>query len=164
MLHIYGAEIVPGSSYSVDSVLETCSDALGDAGSFSPPLLLSTGKWGDVGPLFAGDDPGAPQPDFNDIAGVVKKFTADPAAPIKAHAQLQPNVVLPDRPIDFKDIAAAVAAFVEVSYAVSFGATGPCACPSAVTCGDTACENDLTCAPGYCIGGFCTDACGRCTP
>ena len=56
------------------------------------------------------------QPDFKDIAGVVQSFVAAPGAPIKARAQLQPNVPDPDVNVDFKDIAEAVAAFVTHTY------------------------------------------------
>ena len=67
-----------------------------------------------------------PQPDFIDVAGVVSKFLQEPAAPIKALAQLQPNVALPDRPVDFRDISTDVSAFLSTPYATSIDATGPC--------------------------------------
>jgi len=162
LIHVYGAEIVPGSMYAVQAINPACSPSFET--NFSAPNSAPTGKWGDVVSLFEGDDPGAPQPDFNDIAAVVQKFLASPNAPIKAYAQLQPNVVLPDRAVSFKDIAADVAAFVGSSYVDSIGAFGPCTCPSSVTCGATPCGSDTTCAPGYCIEGFCTDPCGRCSP
>ena len=130
------------------------------------PLEIMTTKFGDAAPLFDGSG-NPPQPDFNDIAGLVQKFLAEPDAPKKAIAQLQPNVVYPDRPVDFKDIAADVQAFLGVAYSSVF--FGPCVCPSNVTCGATACSNALHCAGvtpdgGLCIGGFCADPCGRCTP
>ena len=33
-----------------------------------------------------------------------------------------------------------------------------------VTCGAAPCTNGLQCGTGLCIDGFCTDACGRCSP
>jgi len=163
-LHVFGGEIVPGSSYAVHSVDSSCAAAIDDDPDFGIPLEPWTGKWGDVVPPFA-DDPGAPpQPDFNDIAAIVQKFLATPGAPIKAFAQLQPNVALPDRAVDFRDIAADVQAFLGVAYSTMNGITGPCACPSSVTCGATTCTSDLACGDGYCIDGLCTDACGRCGP
>ena len=48
----------------------------------------------------------------------------------KAQAQLLPNMAIPSRAISFKDIAAAVSAFVGTAYADLDGITGPCACPS----------------------------------
>ncbi len=163
-LQVFGGEIIPGSSYQVHAVHTKCAAVLDQAIDFGDPIEAPTGKWGDVTPLYA-DDPGAPpQPDFNDVAAIVQKFMSEPTAPIKALAQLQPNVALPDRPIDFKDIAADVSAFVGTAYADMPRMTGPCACPSSVTCGIAACVSDLACGGGYCIDGFCTDACGRCSP
>ncbi len=164
VLHVYGGEVVPGSSYQVHAIHTTCAVWIGSGWDFGIALNSVTGHWGDVRSLFQGDDPSAPQPDFKDVSAVVKKFTADPTAPIKAFAQLQPNTALPTRPVDFKDIAADVSAFTGTAYADLNGISGPCACPSAVTCRATACANDTQCSSGYCIDGFCTDACGRCSP
>jgi hypothetical protein len=68
----------------------------------------------------------------------------------------------PLRPVDFKDIAADVQAFVGKPYAANYH--GPCPCPSTVTCGTTPCAIDLHCGTGLCVDFFCTDECGRCTP
>jgi len=164
LLQVFGGEIVPESSYAVRIVQDCCSD-LNDPSCYSVPLIINTGAWGDIWPAFR-SDPGAPtQPDFTDIAAMVRKFQALPDAPIKPVAQLQPNTALPDRPIDFKDIAADVQAFVgAIPYSGSAAITGPCACPSTVTCGATTCATDGICAGGFCIGGFCRDECGRCAP
>jgi len=164
VLHVFGGEIVPGTAYEVHAVPTNCADALDTGVDLGAGLAHVTGTFADVAPPFAAD-PGAPsQPDFNDISGVVAKFLAEASAPIKAQAQLQPNVVVPQRAIDFKDIATAVSAFLGVSYAELPASIGPCACPSSVTCGATACGTDAACGNGICIEGFCTDACGRCTP
>jgi len=163
LLRIYGGEIMPDSTYEVREVSVTCSGNLGDVSVYSAPLAVLTAKWGDVAPLY--DDPAnPPQPDFNDISGMVQKFLAAPGAPVKASAQLLPNVVFPDRSLNFKDIAADVAAFVGTSYPNDPETIGPCACPSSVTCGATPCVNDNVCGQGFCIGGFCMDPCGRCSP
>jgi len=162
LLHVFGGEVIPNSVYEVQAVHESCVERLDDPASFSAPLTVETGKFGDVTTLFEGEDPGAPQPDFNDISAVVSKFTGNPDAVIKAQAQLQPNVVFADRAVDFRDIADAVRAFVGEAYSDAY--PGPCPCPSVVTCGATPCANDLACPDGFCISGFCTDACGRCTP
>jgi len=50
---------------------------------------MTTGRWGDVAPLYSNPQ-NPPQPDFMDIAGLVQKFMAAPTAPVKAMAQLQP--------------------------------------------------------------------------
>jgi len=168
ILSVFGAEIAPGSVYEVQRADISCPD-LTDENCFSPAVTITTGKFGDVTELF--DDPDCldppgpcnpPQPDFSDVAALVRKFTAAPDAPIKAVAQLQPNVVFPNRSVDFKDISADVSAFVGVPFPSLF--PGPCVCPPVVTCGITACANDLQCPGGLCVGGFCADACGRCAP
>lgn len=164
VLQVFGAEVAPGSNYEIHAVSQACYESLGASADFGTPLEVSTGKWGDVAPLYDGDDPNAIQPDFNDIAALVGKFLAEPTAPLKAHAQLQPNVVFPNRPIDFKDIASDVAAFLGTPYVESVAGASSCTCPPSVTCGATACASDTQCTPGFCIGGFCTDACGRCAP
>jgi len=163
-VHIYGAEIIPGSDYELQRVLVTCVD-LSDEACYSPPLAVTTPKFGDVAPPFA--DPANPQPDFHDLAAMVGSFLAEAGAPDKAHAQLQPNVVYPDRSVDFRDIATDVQAFLGVAHSGLF--FGPCTCPSSVTCGATPCGSDLQCAGvtpdgGLCIDAFCTDPCGRCAP
>jgi len=162
IINVYGAEIMPGSEYAVQRVDVSCADTA-DEGCYSAPLVMLTGKYGDVWPLFEHPD-NPPQPDFGDIAALVQKFLAagPVAAPIKAVAQLQPNNVFPDRAIDFRDIATCVEAFLGVPYAANN--TGPCECPSTVTCGATPCTSDLVCGGGLCVDGFCGDACGRCAP
>jgi len=160
VISVYGAEIVPGSTYDVQRADIACPD-VADESCFATAVELVTGRFGDNVELFAG--PGnPPQPDFTDIASVVLKFLAEPDAPIKALAQLQPNVVFPTRAIDFKDIATAVNAFLGTPYASLY--SGPCVCPATVTCGATACDGDGDCGDGLCIDGFCRDACGRCAP
>jgi hypothetical protein len=163
VISVYGAELVPGSEYEVIRVgSEGCVD-LADPLCHSEPLTIETQKFGDVWPVWDFEQISA-QPDFNDIAALVQKFMATGPlfAPLKAVCQLQPNIVFPDRPIDFKDIAADVEAFLGTPYYTM--EPGPCACPSSVTCGATACSTDLQCGGGLCVGGSCADACGRCTP
>jgi len=157
----YGAEIMPESVYEVQRSYAGCPNLAADEDCWSTPITVETGTWGDVTSPFAGDSV-APQPDFNDVAALVQKFLSAPGAPIKPVAQLQPNVVFPNRAIDFKDIATVVASFVGTPYSVINH--GPCPCPSSVTCGATACTADSVCGGGYCIGGTCRDACGRCEP
>jgi len=79
------------------------------------------------------------------------------------YAQLVPNIVHPDRPIDFHDIAADVSAFWGTPFSDPGEITGPCTCPSTVICGATACSSGVSCGGGSRIDGFCADACGRCT-
>jgi len=114
LIHVFGAGVIPGATYEVQTVDTSCAD-LNDPGCYSPPLVVQTGKWGDIVDLFwyAG---GPAQPDFQDIAATVESFVAAPGAPIKARAQLQPNTPNPNANVDFKDIAEAVSAFVTGVY------------------------------------------------
>jgi len=161
VISVYGAEIMPGSTYEIQRAFASCLNDSGGKSCWSSPLTITTAKYGDVAPLF--DDPANPQqPDFNDIAALVDKFLGVPGAPIKAVAQLQPNVAFPTRVVDFRDIAAGVQAFLGQPYAAT--SFGPCVCPSSVTCHATPCGNDLACGSGLCVDEFCTDECGRCTP
>jgi glucose/arabinose dehydrogenase len=103
-IHLYGAPIVPGSTYEVrmcDDV-ETCSD----------PIMVSTGSWGDVVAPFGG----ASQPNFGDVSAVVDKFRGLASAPditrsdlIGVGGQGGPNV--PDQIVNFSDVSGVVDAF-----------------------------------------------------
>jgi len=169
VLHVFGAEVVPLSSYAVQLVNEGCSDTF--ESNFSAPLIAETGKWGDAVAPFDGDGSGVPQNDFKDIAATVAKFLAKPDAPIKALVQLQPRRAVPSEAVNFRDIAASVQAFLGWPYG---DISAPCVCPSTVTCGANPCNTDLSCGyydgdgylipSGFCIEGFCTDECGRCEP
>jgi len=113
-----------------------------------------------------------------------------PGAPVKAIAQLQSNLPELNADINVMDILAAVDAMKQKAYAFS----GPCPCPSTVTCGSTPCSsvtpcvtaygagalcvktcngganagdpciNDTHCPGSTCGAGFCRDRCGRCSP
>jgi len=158
VVNVYGAEIVPGSHYTVQIVEDCCTD-LNDPSCYSAALPLDTATFGDVWRLY--DVPGnPPQPDFSDIAALVSKFlgnpdlcsggandgllctsdaecpdgTCEPTAPRKRQAQLVPNVPRPFVAIDFRDIAAAVQAFLYVPYSSLPEINGPCPCPSSETC------------------------------
>jgi len=162
VVNIFGAEIVPNSTYHVQVATSDCPD-LDDEDCYSDVAIFETGVWGDVTELFDDDDgPNPVQPDFNDINGVVLKFLAMANAPPKAQSQLQPNVVFPGRAIDFRDVAASVNGFLGIEYSSIYH--GPCTCPSSVTCGATACSGDNDCGAGFCVDGFCTDECARCAP
>jgi len=183
---IYGAEIMPGSTYEVQRANADCPNLTVDEACWSDPVTITTLKYGDVWANFYAPPPAPQQPDFGDIAAMVRKFqgtaskcnggsndglacaddlacsggTCDITAPLKSTSQLQPNSVFPSRSIDFKDIAADVGAFTGSAY--SAVNSGPCTCPSSVACGATSCTNDLACGGGLCVNGFCGDACGRC--
>lgn len=123
VVHVYGAEIMPESSYTVQNIHQNCSAELLNEGNYSLPLNVATGKWGDVVAPFASGS-GA-QPNFQDVSAIVAKFQGVPSAPIKARAQLQPNVPNPSAPVAFLDVSMAVSAFQGTLYPFS----GPVSCP-----------------------------------
>ncbi len=125
LISVYGAEIVPGSTYHVQRASADCPASLDDDACFSDPLEVTTGQWGDVAAAFF--VPGGPaQPDFGDISALVDKFQALASAPPKARAQLAPNAARPNFPIDFGDIAADIDSF---SSGGVYPFDGPPACP-----------------------------------
>jgi len=109
-IHLYGTAIVPGSAYNV----RVC---VANGANCSTPLLVGTGKWGDVVRAFGG---GA-QPNFTDIFEIVAKFTNSPSAPDMPRVDLvgpgnpgQPSLV--NQVASFADISADVAAFSGSPY------------------------------------------------
>jgi len=123
VLHVYGSEIIPSSRYSVQTILETCDP--GEEANYSPALTVRTTDWGDVYRGADKDDPDLP-PDMLDVNAVVRNFTNEPGAPIKASAQLRGRIPNPRVDVDFLDIADAVSAFSGAPYPYS----GPDRCPT----------------------------------
>jgi len=160
---ITGGDIIPGSSYRIQAIEQGCDEGTESCYTDAGLWQLSSAVWGDIVAPHPGS--GSTQPDFSDVASIVEKFLASTTSPAKPRAQLVPSTPDPDRPIDFNDISADVAAFLGSSYDSWVGAgAGPCTCPSEVTCGATTCSTDANCGDGLCVGGFCADPCGRCTP
>lgn len=119
LIRVFGAEVLPGSTYEVQAINENCDPGFED--SFSTALMLQTGKFGDVvAPLG-----GASQPNFQDINAIVEKFKGTATAKPKYQTQMQPNVPNPANAITFLDISASVQAFKGQPYPFS----GPTACP-----------------------------------
>jgi len=123
LLHVYGPAIMPESVYEVQHYDAACGD-VNDPACFSEPLTITTAVWGDVVPPFEGDAGAAAQPDFPDIAALVMKFRAD-GGPLRAAAELEPNIIDLSGDMDFKDIAACVTSFQEDPYPLG----GPMDCP-----------------------------------
>lgn len=117
VVHVYGDFIVPGGTYEIQSM--QCDPDIED--DFSLPLLVATGKWGDVVGPFGGGT----QPNFADITAIVSTFSGTAGAPPKPSAQLQPNVPNPAGLISFADITQAVLAFQGGGYPFA----GPSTCP-----------------------------------
>jgi len=110
VLHLFGTAVVPGSTYNVrmcDAAGAICSD----------PLLVATGKWGDVVRGFGGGS----QPNFGDVNAIVQKFGNLASAPSMPRADLvgpqapgTPNT--PNQVANFADISNDVSAFSGFPY------------------------------------------------
>jgi hypothetical protein len=126
VLHVTGAEVVPSSAYDVQQVPESCQGNEVSCLAISAPLRVNTFRWGDVVDPFQDPSPAAlTQPNIQDVAAVVDKFTGVASAPIKARCQMRPNVPDPNSAINIVDVAHAVDAFQNFAYPYS----GPTACP-----------------------------------
>jgi len=191
LIHVTGAEIVPSSTYDVEVFATSCKGSEDTCTAVSSAVTMTTRRSGDVEVPFSPPSTST-QPDVTDVAQLVSKFKSVPGAPIKAIAQLQPNLPELNADINALDILAVVDAVKQKQY--PFG--GPCPCPSAVTCGSVPCSSPTPCVTAFgpeascvktCIGGanagdpcindthghcpggicgsgFCRDRCGRCTP
>jgi hypothetical protein len=180
--HVVGADILPNSAYELENLSERCAGEEDTCQLVSAASWIGTGKFGDVVAPF--DPPAEEQPNAIDVTSIVNKFRALPGAPSRIWTQLQPNVPDWNADINALDVVAGVDAFRGFAYPYS----GPCPCPSAVTCntvacttssscnnsglciracngGDDAgqpCNNNSHCRNGACGPGFCRDRCGRC--
>lgn len=120
ILHVYGMGIVPSSRYDVQTVSDLCGTYAEEV--YSSPVTLYTGVWGDVVTPFA--TPELVQPSIADVLSVVDKWmgTLDP---VKAHSQLQPNLVNPSQSVGIADVLRDVDAWLGSPYPFA----GPTTCP-----------------------------------
>ncbi len=186
VFYVTGGEVVPSSKYDVQSFAASCAGMEGSCLDSSPPLHVATARSGDVEAVYQPPTPPLTQPNAIDLAQLVNKFKSLVGAPVKSRAQLQPNLPELNADINALDITAVVDAIKGKAYPFS----GPCPCPSTVTCNLTLCTSPAPCGSGMCVktctgggpnddqpcinnshcpggacgSGFCRDACGRCSP
>jgi len=153
-MNLVGAEILPSSQYAAQFVDISCADTL-DEECFSEPLILGTARYGDVASPFNPPDGTQQQPNALDVAGMVLHFKQAAGSPPKSVAQIQPNVPDPNADVSALDIVQVVDAVKELQYRFS----GPCACPSVVTCGGTACGSSADCVMAFGPGAMCVLTC-----
>lgn len=111
VLYVFGAAIVPEATYEIRVIRDGCR--VGDPVSYSMPTAMTTGLWGDVVEPFAVAGETA-QPDFLDVAAIVRTFLDDANSVVTPQADLYPAV--PDQMIDFQDIGLDVGAFTAEQY------------------------------------------------
>jgi hypothetical protein len=108
VVHVYGAEVIPGADYDVQ--ITPCD--FNDESGYTAPLSVSTIRWGDVATPF---HPGAPgQPDALDVTAMVNRFRNVAGAPDIVHTDLFPEVL--DQGVNALDITVAVDAFRGLPY------------------------------------------------
>lgn len=179
---LYGAEILPSSTYELTGYAASCAGGEASCNDVSVVTTIVTARYGDLAAPF--NPPAvAPQPDALDLTAVVNKFRSVAGAPSKTFAQNQPNVLELNADVSALDVVAIVDGFRGLAYPYS----GPCPCPSPVVCNATPCTGPSQCAGGVCVStcaggdaaglpcidnlhcpggscgtGFCRDRCGRC--
>lgn len=125
IVHAYGREIVPGGLYDIQVINANCDVA--DESCYTAALNLSTSVWGDVGGAFVDGAWSAPDGRVDvitDVVAILNKFSNQPTAPIKARADLEPDIV--DGLINITDVLRAVHAFSGLRYPFE---PGPLPCP-----------------------------------
>lgn len=162
VIHAFGAEILPSSTYSVQLLGSGCTES--SESNYSPALVVKTARHGDIHPSFqqtcaeSGCTPCTAscrdQPEGPDTAACVNKFKNMPSAPIKVFSQLIRDVLDLNTDVEALDITLIVDAFKGFAYSQH----GPCPCPSTVTCGATVCPPTSNCNDGT-GGGMCVRTC-----
>ncbi len=123
LLHVFGSEIVPSSTYEVQAIHESCIEQITDEFAYSLPLVTTTAKWGDVVEPFNPPSVSA-QPSISDILSIVDKWLGN-LNPIKASAQLIPELLNPSLPVGIADILADVDAWLGTPYPFDISAACP---------------------------------------
>jgi len=154
LITVVGADIAPSSEYSVQVYGASCMGAEAGCTAVSPAVTMFTRRSGDVEVPFNPPSVSS-QPDVTDIAQLVNKFKNLSGAMVKSISQLQPNLPELNADINALDIVAVVDSVKGLKWAFS----GPCACPSLVTCGATACTSPTPCVTAYGAGSTCVKTC-----
>ena len=110
--------------YSVQAI--DCAADPGSEEAYSTALTVTTSPWGDICHSFDGSHWTAPNGTVDvtlDVTACLDKFKNAPGAPIKARADVEPNV--PDWQINISDVSILLDAFRAEPYPF----TGPGSCP-----------------------------------
>ncbi|UCC30486.1 MAG: hypothetical protein JSU86_20095 [Phycisphaerales bacterium] len=129
-VHVHHEGVVPGATYTIDVIDDTC---LMIADSFSPPLEVSTTRWGDPVGRFLSDEQVWSTPNdrvdmIEDVVAIIDKFRNEPSAPSKSRADVVgalPTEKLLNQIVDFNDITRSGQAFEGFPYPFTPGAA-PC--------------------------------------
>lgn len=121
-LHVTGAEVAPSSSYEIQAVGSVCNAS--SESEFGPPLMVTTGRWGDVAAPFQDSEGSVTQPNVIDIGVMVDKLKALPAALSRPRVQLQPAAVNVATGITIQDVGLVVDAVK--GFPFPYAAPEPC--------------------------------------
>ncbi len=155
LLHVVGAEVLPSSDYYVQVFAASCVGDESTCADVTPVVRMSTRRFGDVAAPF-NPPSSATQPDAIDVTQLVGKFKNLPGAISKVAAQVQPNLPELNTDLNAIDLTVAVDAFKGFAYPFS----GPCPCPSTVTCGSVPCPaGPAICVTNFGSGAMCVKSC-----
>lgn len=123
-VYVYGPEIVPDASYTVESIAQVCDPALTEG--FSTPVTVTTAKWGDVNTDYTRVPPNVVV-NFQDVSAIIAGFQGKPTALSKTRLDLYPRETDPTSNLNFQDVSQCVDVFMGRPYPFS----GPgAACPA----------------------------------
>ena len=126
-VHLFHEGIVPNGTYQIELLDATCPVAF-DAG-YSPPLDITTSRWGDTVEDCSAFPCGAPDGFINivDITALIARFVSEPEAIIKARADLEPACV--DLLVNISDAQHALSGFQGLPYPFTPSTADPCDSP-----------------------------------
>jgi len=123
LVHVFGSEVIPSSSYDVQAIEQECSTQNEEC--YSNTLTIKTSLLGDI---VGKDDPnfleGVPngKVDIKDILAIITKFRNLDHASIKARVDMAPTV--PNQIINISDILVAILGIRRLGY--QFNITNTC--------------------------------------
>ena len=129
-MNVFHEGIVPGGTYSIQVLDETCLPSL--ESRFSEPLDVATAIYGDTVLDLSESPPLPPDGAVNvvDALAVLEAFGSVPGAIVKARADLEPACL--DLKINVTDVLSSLAGFSGLSYPFTPSAADPCdsTCPN----------------------------------
>lgn len=128
-IHVFHEEIVPDAMYEITAIAQGCDGD--DENSYSAPLTLVTGKWGDVVRDCTTCPCTAPQgvANITDVSALVDKFQNLNCAPIKARCDLvgiPPTDAEVDQIVSILDVTACLQGFQGLPYPFAPAPDPPC--------------------------------------
>ena len=124
-INITSEFVIPGGTYSIQAVDQSCS--LDDESSFSSPLVITNSIWGDLLKDCTTLPCGPPDGSVDivtDVTGCLDKFRNLATGPSKARTDLEPSIL--DLTINISDVTFVLDAFGGSPYPFAPSTTNPC--------------------------------------